>query len=940
MVLKPIFLKVWLTQRGLRFGVDCVDGHIAALLLAYLVQTRRLSAQQIAPLSAFQTLLCFIRDTDLQSVVLDFTKSEIDMRSQQMNSDADPSSREEGGSSSFEFPLQLHHPIIYPKTGESVSYNAGWRVGASSLAQLRQQATVSLAQLQRGADCFSDLFMRSVTFSDRHDEVFHVPVTADVMLEFLQVHTSLRNSSISSNAAASATTGRNAGEEDEFAAQMASDLQVALLQCGGESCVAGAVRGSALACWLAVRAARTVRRALGDRVSAVHTQVACLGTLDTLTGGAAGSHWPVEQQRHEQLSENGESQWMISIGISVNSQTVNRKVDRNDAAIASSGNITNNNFVESMPFALFWGAEKCQLRRFKDGAIVEAVVWEVPSAVVAGEGAVDVCGAVVTFSLGRHLPYLCGAMTGGASLLSAASARMAYHCDSKELFSAVELPAVASTSMKRKALSAQNLDQRSRSAIEAVDALRGLLTSRLTGLPLTVETLQAADPLLRYTAPFVPQPQALLAAGGFSGRTTALRERAGTTISLLTPPIRVFARMESSGKWPVSDSAAMRHSKTAMLLLMRSELMKQFSVQCVAHRDSLDVCYMGFVFRLHLIVGADAECAALSDMLPEVATTAADGSALPPVAITTAAQERRAALQRMVLCRYDAPALHHHCVKSLAAACPSYPAAVRLFGRWVAHHCLSGHIGGTLMELLVAYVYTSGLFGSAIADDGSHGGSSRNGMNQLPTRCRPASALAALLHTLRLLSTFSWDSEPLIVDFGAALMDDSSKESIVGGQQRPGDAISAATRLQIVERFRDMHSAAAAVGSAPPPMYVVSSADRVLGYHSALAMDGGGGMERVVLTICVEAARESVAALHASLQASTLGLNSIQQLARTAMCGGGRGTAVWSRFDCVLHFSRVLVNRIDPDRGPQFARLKVFTNLSAAETSPATLIVK
>ncbi|KAK5105823.1 hypothetical protein LTR62_002126 [Meristemomyces frigidus] len=111
-----------------------------------------------------------------------------------------------------------------------------------------------------------------------------------------------------------------------------------------------------------------LKRGLGDRVSLIVLQPRSasswqLGTMRPIVGT-----------------------WVVTIGLAVNPDTVNRTVDHGPPAESKE---------EAASFRKFWG-EKAELRRFKDGSISESLVWSVDE---RGYGVLE---QVVRFLLGKH----------------------------------------------------------------------------------------------------------------------------------------------------------------------------------------------------------------------------------------------------------------------------------------------------------------------------------------------------------------------------------------------------------------------------------------------------------------------------------------------------------------------------------------------------------
>ncbi|XP_036891791.1 nucleolar protein 6 [Sturnira hondurensis] len=223
---------------------------------------------------------------------------------------------------------------------------------------------------------------------------------------------------------------------------------------------------------------------------------------------------------------------------------------------------------EAADFRQFWGS-RSELRRFQDGAIREAVVWEAAS--MSQKRLIP--QQVVTHLLALHadIPDTCVHYMGGQ--LDALIQGL------KETFSTGE-----------EALAA---------AVRCYDELSRLLWG-LEGLPLTVSAVQGAHPVLRYTEVFPPTP--IWPAYSFHER---LRERASLLPRPDKPcpayvePMTVVCHLEGSGQWP-QDAEAIQRVRAAFQLRLAELLMQQHGLQCRATATHTDVLKDGFVFRIRV----------------------------------------------------------------------------------------------------------------------------------------------------------------------------------------------------------------------------------------------------------------------------------------------------------------------------------------------------
>jgi U3 small nucleolar RNA-associated protein 22 len=262
-------------------------------------------------------------------------------------------------------------------------------------------------------------------------------------------------------------------------------------------------------------------------------------------------------------------------------------------------------------FVELWGKEKAQLRRFKDGAIVHAVVWNIPdndvdSRYIRMEGDDKSQGGIVE-RIVRHV----------LDLHFIGSEKKRQHKPQfalRDILSLVDGVATPSASPEDKLLI--NATTAFKSAMSAFGTLSEFLrqnssptipvpgsadakTSRL-GVPLAIDAVEPLSPSLRYSKLFPPLPQSAL--GG--------QRKAGKKVSGVAPaPILIQIRFGLSSKWP-TDLKAMAAAKTAMLIQLADgiESMKHssgFEGPIQVTPNYMDIGYKGYAWRI--IVRADPE---------------------------------------------------------------------------------------------------------------------------------------------------------------------------------------------------------------------------------------------------------------------------------------------------------------------------------------------
>ena len=772
-----VLLKVWLTQRSMRFTQDNLDSHYATLLVAYLVQVKKITSL-MTPLSGFQAILRFFTDSTFETTAHDF-----------LSTLAGKKSAPETAS-----PLVLTHPVADLSGGqdekrEVFHFNCMWRVTSSCLDDLVEEARKSLRCIESNSrDAFYRLFMMKSSFYDRHDVFFHVPFQDSF---FANMKTDCPSSHINVDIFPQLMTEL----KDSLCDQPPSDF-------------------------LADKIVSTVKHALGDRVTAA--RVTRMNSSDSIFF----PEWN-EPTLTCQLSLG------LTLGLILHKDLSHRRVERGPSAESTD---------DCENFRRFWGPLKSKLRRFQDGSIIEAVVWDdnkdrssklKSGCVPRGERIVE---EVVRHVLGRHAPIPSGLL--GEHLVCKAS-----------LLEQVFLPApgiIADDSSESASFDADTL---ARKAIEALDSLRSILISKLKELPLVIENVMGASPALRYTAFIPPRQHPLLL-------KELMRSLSGTEISLLATPLTIVAKIDSGGKWP-TEADAISYVKTALYLRIGELLAAKFRLHSVPHREYLDISMDGFIFRLQLFACLEVERLSSVDLKKVIR----NGTIAP---------------------------LHHSAVKALHGHFPSFGNAVRLLSRWCDGNYFTGLLSHDVLELLTASCYLDPEFAVA-----------------------PSSPTAGFRRALNKLCSHDWDNSPLLIDFA-------------------GD-MTISDNVRINSYFRKIRD-----GRAGPSMYMVSSCDKVANYEVSVEAPSN-----VVLRLIVTAAARSLSSLKFWTQDDgSVGDSHVYAIMDSS--------AVASFSNVTIPFSKALfaskrtsgLGFWDGTRGPPFARLKVFSNMSSREAGLSNLIVK
>ncbi|GJP77229.1 hypothetical protein CLOP_g7661 [Closterium sp. NIES-67] len=255
----------------------------------------------------------------------------------------------------------------------------------------------------------------------------------------------------------------------------------------------------------------------------------------------------------------------------------------------------------------------------------------------------------------------------------------------------------------------------------AFERLSSLLR-QLPSLPLSIVALHSLSPATRGAAAFPPSPCPPATAGG-PGYGEGMWRRC-------VDPVPVAVQLEASSKWP-DDPEALRLTRHAFCLQIANSLQQPHGVEVEAARDAVDVMVEGFAFRLVL----------LHDYVPptEDVTSSPSSSSLTPLI----APSPLPTLPSSSFSETHRTLQHHSTLNGLTGRHPTFGSIARLAKRWVAAHLFSSHLKEEAVELLVAHTLIA--------------------PNPLPLLA-PKSRLAGLLRFFRLLASYDWLSQPLIVD--------------------------------------------------------------------------------------------------------------------------------------------------------------------------------
>jgi hypothetical protein len=569
-----VLLKVWMTQVSMRFGADCLDGHAVSLLVSYLLYARVGELKSVANLQAsntkqgsssssahdatsvnaavfiFQNVLEYLAGLSSdETTVLDFSNQQPTAQSTVQSITGCGSLSLPALCSGTNAALALLHPLTGKQTGkqpDTINYNSLWRVSTSSFEQLRSEASRCLQVLKMDNEfAFRRIFLEKHSFYQKYDLYlsFQLPVGG-------------------------------AGQQSVLPTACISDYVGAMCRCALGS-------GNAKA----------------DRIRSSGIVVSSAAASETGAESAQSS-----MSAHSSATDKA-GRVQVHIGLILNPENILRKVDRGPTATAQQAA----NSQDVSAFQQFWGS-KCQLRRFQDGSIVEAVVWDDVNASASSEGnghrvgskrklsasAVESIHDSIPERILKYILRLHGSslVHGGHvtvktapgskldSLLpecprhAEADEQTGEEADGADVDPRLVVGAAGSSSSSSKKVNADALCRRS---IEALDQLRDILASKLNGLPLGIASVSAASPELRYTALYPPIPHPFVESTSSSSGDGGMRAVSGHNVSLCVQTLRVFATLDSSGKWQL-DKEARDKSITAFHFRIAELIADQFKV--------------------------------------------------------------------------------------------------------------------------------------------------------------------------------------------------------------------------------------------------------------------------------------------------------------------------------------------------------------------------
>lgn len=379
------------------------------------------------------------------------------------------------------------------------------------------------------------------------------------------------------------------------------------------------------------RLSSVLRRALGTRAHAV-----------SLSSSTAPTR-PLKQ-----TSSPREAQ--LTLGVSLISAEASRLVDFGPSA---------EDELAAKDFREFWG-DKCELRRFKDGSILESIVWQADTPLARGAIVGQILRYILHDSPHFHLP-----------------------ADDVEVFAAAFDTLLSDLGKPP--------DKGFAAVQAAFDGLSKTMR-QVEGLPLKLSSVAPASEALRYSSVFVP--------------SATIKTFGIPLVSRFIPIMDVHLTFETSSRWP-SDLEGVQKVKAALLTKLGERLKAiqgdnrflqveiAFDPNAPAQADNVALELLassGLAFRLRIHYEAES---ALLD------AASIDAGRHSP------AGERYLRMLSQHDKRFSLRPRHHAAISSLQHRHASFSAGVRILKRWFGAHLLSPHVTSEAIELLMASVYLS-----------------------------------------------------------------------------------------------------------------------------------------------------------------------------------------------------------------------------------------
>ncbi|KAG9327014.1 hypothetical protein KVV02_006491 [Mortierella alpina] len=382
---------------------------------------------------------------------------------------------------------------------------------------------------------------------------------------------------------------------------------------------------------------------------------------------------------------------VITVGLLLNHEESSRLVDLGPPA---------DDQEAAKVFRSLWGS-KAELRRFKDGSILESAVWEAQGT----DARHLIVGQMIGYLLKHHL--------------SVPHESVHYWAGQLNKFIRYNSKVVPERLFDNKAAAASGFQD----VIAAFESLTKAIKTA-EDMPLSVTHMYFASPAARLSSTFIPQ------ARDFNVPATNFPDSAQ-----YVEPLDVIIQFESSQKWP-DNLKAIQRMKTAFYLRladkikykgMRSTVVEEAQEESLGLNGYMDVRVApGYVFRCR--ISHEREMTLCETVISDRKSS------------QSLKDQHQRALDVYNKYFVQAP-MHTFQMHALCHMHPSLSQTIRLTKRWVSAHWLAPFFNDETLELLSAAVYVDPAPWTA-----------------------PASGFVGFARTLNLLANWDWKHEPLVVD--------------------------------------------------------------------------------------------------------------------------------------------------------------------------------
>jgi U3 small nucleolar RNA-associated protein 22 len=413
----------------------------------------------------------------------------------------------------------------------------------------------------------------------------------------------------------------------------------------------------------------------------------------------------------------------IQIGLILDSEHAFRLVDYGPSA---------EDLEDNSSFRNFWGEDKAELRRFKDGRILECVVWDVKTV----DEKARIPGLIVMHILGRHFGV------DGSTVIETWQS---------SFDTVLRLPSEVSGIYDRFSPKIGF-----KTAMVAFDALAKRI-KELPDLPLAILTISPVSDQLRYTGVFSPVAIPTASMGSFPQWMRYL------------PVMEVIIEFEKSTKWP-DDLRAIQKMKLAFFEQIARSIIKDQTgakarvvVGDASIFSDIDDCARldvitseGWAFSLR--IWHDREAVLLDRIIDD------RPHVLKPLERrqddTKNVKERRQAVRAkdVYLRRFIHAPKHHRAVLNLCHRYTAFAGTVRLAKRWFASHWFLGaHVSPEAVELICAKIY--------VGNGNDLGGNLDEGKDDRPGL--PITKERGFSQVIKFLMEWQWEEGLIIPVYGS-----------------------------------------------------------------------------------------------------------------------------------------------------------------------------